>query len=246
MDRASAAAAGPASAAAGGEATTSAPAAPADPLQASWPQDVRIRYQLQGQFRGGPLFGSARVQWQRAGSQYQTLVELQLPLGNTLIYTSQGVVTAEGLVPQAYEEARGSRRRQTRMTDREVILQDGRTLPRPAGLQDLASQFIELGHRLRTGQFPAAVGSSVTLPLARPGGIDTWTYDLTAYDTVRAPRLGDLATLRLTPRPQAPARGPVTAEFWFAPGLQHLPVRIRMSLGEEASVDLVVETIEQR
>ena len=186
------------------------------------------------------------MQWQRVGAQYQTQVELRLPLGHTLLYTSQGQIDAEGLVPQAYEEARRSRRRQARMTDREVILQDGRTLPRPAGLQDMASQFIELGHRLRSGRLPATLGGSITLPLARPGGIDTWTYDLTAQDTVRTPRLGDLATLRLTPRPQAHARGPLTAEFWFAPSLQYLPVRIRVSLGEEASLDLVVETIEQR
>jgi hypothetical protein len=34
--------------------------------------------------------------------------------------------------------------------------------------------------------------------------------------------------------------------MWFAPGLQYLPARIRLTMGEEAEIDLVVETIEQR
>ena len=34
--------------------------------------------------------------------------------------------------------------------------------------------------------------------------------------------------------------------MWFAPALQYLPVRIRVNMGTEAHVDLLVETIEQR
>ena len=219
---------------------------PADPLAALWPQDARIHYVLDGQFRGGPLFGSARVQWVRSGTNYQAQVEIRLPLGNTLVYTSQGRIDADGLVPTAYEEARGSRRRQTRMTDTEVVMQDGKTLARPPGLQDMASQFIELGHRLRTGRLPPTLGGSLSLPLARPGGIDLWTYDINAQALVRTPRLGEVAALRLTPRPVAGGRNQVSAEFWFAPSLQYLPARVRVSMGEEAFVDLVVESIEQR
>ncbi len=233
-----------------GQATQATPTlpstSPADPLASLWPQDARIHYVLSGQFRGGPLFGSARVQWVRSGTSYQAQVEIRLPLGNTLVYTSQGRVDAGGLVPAAYEEARGNRRRQTRMTDTEVVMQDGKTLARPPGLQDMASQFIELGHRLRTGSLSPALGGTLSLPLARPGGIDLWTYDILAQELVRTPRLGEVAALRLTPRPVAGARNQVSAEFWFAPSLQYLPARVRVGMGEEAFVDLVVESIEQR
>ncbi len=244
-------AAGPVTAAATAPPIASAPVtapatALADPLSALWPQDARINYLLGGQFRGGPLFGGARVQWVRVGTDYQAQVEIRLPLGQTLAYTSQGRVDAGGLTPLAYEEARGSRRRQTRMTDTEVVMHDGKTLARPPGLQDMASQFIELGHRLRAGRLATALGGSVSLPLARPGGIDLWTYDITAQDTVRTPRLGEVVAVRLTPRPVSHPRGTVTAEFWFAPSLQYLPARVRVSMGEEAFIDLVVESIEQR
>ena len=34
--------------------------------------------------------------------------------------------------------------------------------------------------------------------------------------------------------------------MWFAPSLQYLPVRIRVNMGDEAYVDLMVDKIEQR
>ena len=58
--------------------------------------------------------------------------------------------------------------------------------------------------------------------------------------------LGEIAAFRLTPRPLATPRGNITAEFWLAPSMQYLPVRVRVRLGEDAEVDLLVETIEQR
>lgn len=235
-----------------GTPTAAAAAAPpasapvADPLAALWPVDTRVTYNLTGQFRGGPLYGSARVQWLRQGAQYQARVELSiLPFGSAT-YTSQGQVTPAGLVPQAFEDARGSRRRLTRFSDKEVVMPDGRSFERPNGVQDMASQFIELGFRFRSGQASTGLGSTLTLPLVRPGAVDTWTYDIFAHELLRTPRMGELDTVRVTPRPFTNARGTLASEIWFAPRLQYLPVRFKVSFGEEAALDLLVESIEQR
>jgi hypothetical protein len=50
----------------------------------------------------------------------------------------------------------------------------------------------------------------------------------------------------LTPRPQASPRGSMVAEMWFAPSLQYLPVRIKLTLDKDAHLDLKVQKIEQR
>jgi len=47
------------------------------------------------------------------------------------------------------------------------------------------------------------------------------------------------------PRPIERPRGNITAQMWFAPSLQYLPARIRIALGEEAWLDLMVERIDQ-
>jgi hypothetical protein len=210
----------------------------------SWPADTRLRYRLGGQFRGGELTGNARVLWQREGTRYQVRVELEIPLLATLTMTSQGEVGTV-LVPQVYEEARNGKPRGLRVGDNAITLANGTAVPRPPGVQDTASQFVDLSHRFATGGERLEVGRAVSFWMARPGGVDRWTYDIAGRE-VLSTRMGPIEAFHLKPRPLANPRGNITAEMWFAPTLQHLPVRIRVSMGEEATIDLMVEGIEQR
>ena len=234
--------AAPATAAASSPAASSAGR---NPALASWPADTRLTYQLGGYFRGD-LHGNARVQWQRQAGQYQTRVEIDLTLLASVTLTSQGDVTPQGLVPRIYEELRRSGPRIARLGDNTITLNDGRTLPRPDGVQDTASQFVELSHRFATGQDALEVGRSVSLWMARPGGLDRWTYDIVEREILQTPQLGPVEAFRLKPRPIANPRGNITAAIWFAPSLQYLPVRIRVHMGQSTFVDLLVEKIEQR
>ncbi len=90
------------------------------------------------------------------------------------------------------------------------------------------------------------MGKAVPVWLARPGGVDEWTYDVVELENLRSEHLGMVPAYHLKPRPLAKPRGPVTAEIWFAPSLQYLPVRIRLTVGTEAWLDLMVEKIEQQ
>ncbi|GAC1603428.1 MAG: hypothetical protein NVS3B2_07880 [Ramlibacter sp.] len=209
----------------------------------SWPADTRLSYRLGGFYRG-ELHGSARVQWQRESEHYQTRIDIDLGLVSQAM-TSQGVVTEHGLAPNAYEETRVGQRRFATLQDKTVTLSDGRQLPRPAGVPDTASQFGELSHRFASGQLLLEVGRSVSFWMVRPGGLDHWTYDIVEKEVLQTPQLGAVEAFHLKPRPIANPRGSIVAEMWFAPSLQYLPVRIRVTTGD-AWVDLVVEKIEQR
>jgi hypothetical protein len=211
----------------------------------SWPRDTRLNYRLGGRFRSGDLYGDARVQWQRDGARYQVRVDVDVTLLATLVMTSQGEVTPEGLAPQTYEEQRRGRPRGLRLGEREVVLANGNVVRRPDGVQDTASQFVELSHRFATGRERLEVGRSVSFWMARPGAVDLWTYDVVERELLKT-RLGEVAAFHLKPRPIANPRGNITAEMWFAPSLQYLPVRIRVNMGDEAHLDLLVESIEQR
>ena len=72
-----------------------------------------------------------------------------------------------------------------------------------------------------------------------------WTYDVVEEETLATPELGAVQAFHLRPRPIANPSGAITAEIWFAPSLHYLPVRIRISLGGDNFVDLMVERIEQ-
>jgi hypothetical protein len=225
--------------AAASEATAQAPSLD------SWPTDTRLNYRLGGSFRG-PLFGDARVQWQREGDRYQVRLDIRIQVFGTQVLTSQGEVTPEGLVPRAYEELRPGKRRTARIGDEVVTLDNGRTLPRPPGVQDTASQFVELTHRFATGRERLEVGRTVAVWLARPGGVDRWIYDIVAKEILQTPTLGPIEAFHLKPRPIPQARGNIMAEMWFAPNLLYLPVRIKVTMGDEAWLDLLVDHIEQK
>jgi len=212
---------------------------------AQWPGDTRLSYELGGDWRG-PLHGDARVQWQREGDRYQVRLDVSIHPFITQVITSQGEVTPDGLVPRAYEESRPGKRRTARFGEQVLTLDNGKTVPRPPGVQDAASQFVELAQRFATGKERLEVGRTVTVWLARPGGLDEWTYDIVGREMLRTPNLGEVEAFHLKPRPLANARGNITAEMWFAPSLQYLPVRIKVIMGSEAYLDLIVDQIEQK
>lgn len=238
----------PAESAAGDAATADAAAsldATPQPWLAGWPADTRLTYRLGGRFRSGELYGDAKVQWQREGLDYQVRVEVDITMLAHLVMTSQGEVTPAGLFPRAYEELRRSKRRAARFGDHALELEGGRSRPRPEGLQDTASQFVELAHRFASGREPLEVGRSVSFWMARPGAVDRWTYDIVGRETLHSATLGPIEAFHLKPRPIANPRGKITVEMWYSPSVQHLPVRILVSMGDEAQVDLMVEKIEQ-
>jgi hypothetical protein len=82
--------------------------------------------------------------------------------------------------------------------------------------------------------------------LARPGGVDEWVYEVVGSEMLRTPSLGEVQAFHLKPRSIPTTRGNITAEMWFAPSLQYLPVKIRVLMGNEAYVDLMVDQIEQK
>jgi hypothetical protein len=210
-----------------------------------WPVDTRLNYALTGQYRG-PLYGDARVQWQREGDRYQVRLEARIDVFGTQVLTSQGKVTADGLQPHAYEETRPGKRRFARIGEHVVELENGKTLPKPPGVQDTASQFVELTQRFASGREPLVVGHAVTLWLARPGGVDEWVYEIVGRDLLTTPKFGTLETYHLKPRPITSPRGNINVEMWFAPSLQYLPVRIKLTMGQDTWLDLVIDHIEQR
>ncbi len=229
------------------QADTPMPAQAQTPATASadnWPANTRLSYSASGFYRGR-LWGDAQVLWQREGERYQVQLKISFGWLAHLYMTSQGQITPTLLLPEVFEEETTTARRHLRFTPEEVVLMNGSRLPRPQGVQDSASQFVDLSHRFATAPSPLAVGQSVQFWLARPGGADLWTYDVVETETLETPRLGALQTFHLKPRPLANPRGPITAEMWFAPALQYLPVRIKVTLSDEAWVDLLVDKIEQ-
>ena len=231
---------------------TTKPSAPTEPPTDTWPPDTRLTYRLTGNYRG-ELTGSARVQWQQLPApaaadqtrRYQVRLEMSLSSVVVVSMTSQGQLTDDALLPEVYEEKLPGIVRRVAFDGTQIRFNNGRVDVRPTTVQDTTSQFVELSHRFATGRDALIAGAEIRLWLARPGGLDFWTYDVIGPEVLQTHGLGAVEAFHLKPRPLANPRGPIVAEMWFAPSLQFLPVRVRIALGGDNFVDLMVERIEQ-
>ena len=210
-----------------------------------WPASTRLTYALTGNYRGEVL-GDAQVEWVRAGARYQ--VHLDITIGAhfapliTRRMSSDGELSPDGLSPQTYDEDTKvmfrERRRLTMRFERDtLVMPDGRRRLRPPGVQDTASQFVQMSFLFSTRPEMLREGGTVEVPLALPRNVDRWVYDVVGEEALATP-FGELQTVHLRPRRSSRPGGDLVAEIWFAPQLRHLPVRIRIEQDPQTYIDL--------
>jgi hypothetical protein len=254
-DRTASAVAGSASAASSVDAAGSgaAPAeivparGPADLPPFDWPASTRVSYLLTGYYRGD-VTGSAQVEWIRVGLHYQVNLDFIVgPEFAPIIHrrmTSEGDLTADGLTPARYDEetqvAFHDRRRVTlRFEGADVVLANGERHERWRGVQDTASQFVQLTYLFTLHPELLQTGRSVHVPLALARSVSRWTYDVLEQSELQT-SFGPLPAVHLKPRRDVVRPGDLIAEIWFSPQLRYLPVRIRVEQDAQTYVDLVI------
>lgn len=232
----------------GGGATTRAASAAAGGVDFEWPPSTRLTYSLVGNYRG-EIEGSARVQWVRTEARYQVHMDVVIgPAFAPLMarrMTSDGELGARGLMPRRYQEETRigfvTRRNGLQIDDRRVVLANGNERPAPAGVQDSASQFVQLSYLFSIDPSLLTPGASITVPVALPRRVDPWIYDVVAAETLATP-IGNLETFHVKPRRDSPRPGELTAQAWYAPSLRYLPVRILIHQDDETFVDLLLKS----
>jgi len=238
------------------EAAGSAPAATLAAVTAEtfdWPPSTRLSYRVSGNYRG-PVEGQAQVEWLRSGTRYQVHMDLSIgpsfaPLMSRRV-SSEGEITPAGLSPRRYDELtkvvlREPRQLSIQLNPDSVRLANGAELPRPAGVQDSASQFVQITWMFTTQPGLLQAGRSLELPLALPRRLANWTYDVIGAEMLATPA-GQVETWHVKPRPGAQGGAELSAEIWVAPSLQYLPVRIVIRQDAQNFLDLLIERLPQQ
>jgi hypothetical protein len=214
------------------------------PASFEWPPSTRLTYTLKGHFRGPIEGGSAQVEWLRSGSRYQVHLETRLAPLLTRRITSDGELTEHGLQPRRFDAEqkvlfKAPRRWTLLFGPQRITLVDGREIDTVAGVQDEASQFVQLTWLFTTQPEKMRVGQSIEVPLVLNRRLDRWVYDVKEGQTLQLP-FGEVPTFYVKPRREARG-GDMTAEMWFAPTLQYLPVRIVIRQDESTFVELTLD-----
>lgn len=218
-------------------AAASAPAA--QPFD--WPPSTQLLYSMEGQYRG-PIQGEAEVDWLHQDERYQVRLEVRVPPLFTRRMLSDGVLGPDGLVPLRYDQEtqvalQATRRETVRFEGDEVQLANGRTDLRRPGMQDIASQFVQMTWVFLTRPDRLQLGQTVDFPLALTRRVGSWSYEVRERVSVPLP-FGEIDAFHLVPRKDLTRPGELSVETWVAPGLLYLPVRIVIRQDADNYLDL--------
>lgn len=207
------------------------PQAPASP-----PASAQLNYEVTGRVKGANYSASARLDWRLDGDTYDARMEVRLFLLGSRVQTSTGRTNEHGLLPERFTDKSRSERaahfdhvgQQIRFSANtpDVALQPG--------AQDRLSVFLQLAAMLNANPGGFRPGQTVALQVAGTGGADIWRFQVGEVETLTLPA-GDLPALHLVrePRQEYDTR----VDVWLAPGLAHLPVRLRVTQHSGDSVD---------
>jgi hypothetical protein len=213
-----------------------------------WPLATRVTYKITGNFRG-EVHGSAVVEWIKRGERYQVHNDFLIgpsfaPIGSRR-FTSDGVITPEGLVPERFESidkllVKNNPPKLINFTESDVELPSGEKVPKMPGVQDPASHYIQLSYQFIQKPGLLKVGTSILVPLAWQKRQEMIAYDVLAEEVLDTP-LGKLNTFRLKPRRMNDLKMEALAEIWVAPSLQYLPIKFYAQQGPEIFLELVMD-----
>ena len=227
------------------------PPAPHGGQAFEWPKATRVNYKLHGYFRGD-AWGKASVEWVREGTRYQVHVDAIIgpsfaPIGSWNL-VSEGDITPKGLSPVRFEQIdriliKTNKPRTVTFEADEVVLDSGARIPRVPGMQDLASQLIQLSYEFILDPSLLTEGNTIQMPLAMPKKPETMAYDVVGQEVMVTPKLGSIGVVHVKPRRLSDDKnGVLPGDIWFAPGLQYLPVRILFRGKENSYIEMEMES----
>lgn len=221
-----------------------APPPPAASIALTIPGSVRLKYAMTGRSKNMDYTAFAELDWLQDGQTYDAkMVVSALFLGSRSM-TSSGRITGDGLAPTRFLDKSRSERAAHFQADKGKISFSVNTpdVPWLRGAQDRLSVFLQLGSLLAGAPANYPVGSSVSLYTAGPREADTWIFTVESEQTLKLPA-GEAATLKLARKPQRDFDQ--TVEVWFAPSMDYLPVRIRITQQNGDFIDQQLRVVEK-
>lgn len=220
-----------------GSGTGQQASAAAPPVQI--PAPVRLTYEVKGQAKKFDYTARAELLWQHDGSRYEARQEVSAFLIGSRSQRSTGLVSAQGLQPERFGDR--SRSEQAAHFDyAQGRVTFSANTPQAAigpGAQDRLSMFIQLAAMLSADPARYTPGTQITLTTVSARNADRWTFSVEAPEMLNLP-VGAMPTLKLLRLPRRDYDQ--KAELWLAPGLNYLPVRIKLTQSNGDFADLLL------
>jgi len=182
------------------------------------------------------LTGEGELLWRNDGHDYEAKLEVRSPLVRTRTQTSTGRVTAQGLEPLRFADKNRSEQAAHFQRDKGVVSFSGNKPDAPllAGAQDRLSVMLQLGAMIGGAPQKFPPNTEIAVQTADTQEAQGWTFTVEGMEQLRLPG-GNVAALKLIRNPRKEFDQKV--ELWLAPGMDYVPVRLRLTQPNGDSVD---------
>lgn len=200
------------------------------------PGSVRLQYKVQMHRGLLTLDGHGELRWRHDGQSYEARLEFSAPFVRSRWQHSVGRITAQGLAPQRFaDKARSEEATHfDREKDKLVFSSNRPDAPLMPGMQDRLSVMLQLAAMVAgdPARYPPA--TSITIPTAGTHDAEPWVFMVEGQEQLQLPG-GRVPALKLTRSPRK--EYDVKVELWLAPGMDYVPVRLRLTQPNGDSVD---------
>lgn len=212
------------------------PLPPAQP-----PASTRLDYAVTGRIKGIGYNAEGQLDWTLADGRYSARMEMKVFLLGSRVQTSTGRVGPAGLSPERFAD-RSRSEKAAHFDAEQNRIRFSNNAPDAVlqpGAQDRLSLFLQIAGLLQARPQAYASGQTIEMQVAGTGDADIWRFEVGDEVTLPLPA-GEVRArlLKRLPRKEFDS----TVEIWLAPGLQHLPVRLRVT---QANGDMADQQLRQ-
>jgi hypothetical protein len=207
--------------------STPAPSA-AQKLAVAVPKSVLLHYQVTAHTRGLVLNAQGQLHWRQDGNEYEAKLELLGGLFPKRTQESTGRITAEGLAPQRFsDKARSEEAAHFQRDEGKVSFSSNRPdAPLMPGAQDRLSVMLQLGAMIAGNPKNFGPGATISIQTASTRDAEVWQFTVEGEEALQLPG-GELKALKLIRNPRKEFDQKI--ELWLAPGMDYVPVRLRLT-----------------
>jgi hypothetical protein len=208
------------------------------------PASAFLKYQVVGMSKQLNYSAWAEFSWQQDGQRYDSKLEVGAFLLGSRSQTSQGTLGAEGLMPQRFGDKYRSEVASHFQRDKGVISfsTNAPEVPLLKGAQDRLSVVMQISALLSAEPERYPVGTMLSFQTVATRDAEVWLFLVEKFENLQLP-YGDVPTIKINRKPRKEFDQAI--ELWFAPSIDYLPVRLRVTNANGDFVDQQLRKVER-
>ncbi len=194
----------------------------------AFPPSARLKYDVKGEIKGFPYHVKGDLQWAQDGKTYNARMEISHFLLGARVQTSTGRMGTHGLEPIRFGDKVRSEVAAHFNYELNKVTFSANTpdVPLLPGAQDQLSVILQMASMLAADPKLFTQGSTLSFQAVGPKSAEAWIFTIGTSEKLGLPG-GELSALRVWREPLGEYDSRV--EIWFAPEMNYLPVRVRLT-----------------